>query len=306
MAMQVVAFVVSMGLVELTPQRALAIVLPACLLGWWVLLLTDYGLRRKSQHSTRAVGDKILAVEMLVATLVPLATGAALGSDSVVWKHDHVALAVGFVAVGSLWLATLASSLLDWYYVYPRRDGVIGEPPCRRSDRDWTAFTRLWYAHRASAGILGAVALIVATTSFAYAAFGEPPLAVDKLGTLLLTSAATGLALTRLVYGNLTTLGQVVSACCLSPPDIVVGDRLQGPEGFLGGYVRDISLEGITVVRLGKHDQVLYDSRLKRHGIKDVLDRSDVEGRPPFKPCEKGCSRINPTCQRRQALGKPG
>jgi hypothetical protein len=290
--MQAIAFVAATWLVELTPQHWLTIVFAGSLLAWWLFLFLVYRSRRPEAKK----GNRIVAAVILIATLLPLITAIGFGEDSVVWRH-LAALTIALVALASLWLVMLASTLVDWYYVYPRRDGLVGDPPCRGGRHDhWTRFTRLWYAHRAVAGIAGTVAVIVATTAFTMAAIQDAHLQdAGKAGSLL-TAAATGLALTRLVYGNLTTLGQVVSACCLSPPDIVVGDRLEGPADFRGGYVRDVALEGITVVRLGKHDQALYGGRLKRHGMADVLDKPDIEGRP-FAPCSHGCRRINPNCQ---------
>lgn len=142
------------------------------------------------------------------------------------------------------------SYVFDWYVVIPRRDGLIVAPPCM-SQEDWAALTRAWYVARGLSGVAAALAVVVATAGLTHwAVHGASLTDVQKAATLVLTAGGVGFSLTRLLYGNLTTIGTVISTCCLSAPDIRLGDRLIGPgEDFKGGYVRDVSLEGDDSVR---------------------------------------------------------
>jgi hypothetical protein len=297
MTLQAFALGIGLVLVALTPQHLVTVGMCVALIAWWRLLRRRYMRRRQTR--ARETLDRTVAWQVVITAGLPLATAVVMELSDTVAFGESTPISVGVAALASLWLATYASCLVDWYYILPRRDGIVVEPPCRPSDVDWTNVTRAWYTHRALASVVGAAAVVVATTAFTFAAFGGPHFKdLDKAGSLVLTSAATGLVLTRLLYGNLTTIGDVVSGCCLSKPDIALGDHLKGPKDFLGGYVLDVALEGIAVVRLDDDGNLIGDTpRSKRHGIVHVLDRPELEGEP-FSPCRRECQLLNMQCQR--------
>ncbi len=293
MGLQALALSAALVLVALTSAHVVAMVLPGLVFGWWLFLTITYGKAlERDPPEARKLGDRQVIKYTVLATVPPLATAIVMeATGTFVWDDTPVCVAI--VAFAALWLGLYASTLVDWYYILPRRDGLIGDPPCHGSRDRWIGITRIWFTHRALAGVVGAAAIVVTTTAFAFKAFP----AKDKVGSVLLTSAASGLVFTRLLYGNLTTIGDVISRCCLSPPDIVMGDHLVGPEDFRGGYVRDVSLEGISVIRLSARGKTFgFQRQLKRHSVADVLDKPAIEGKS-FAPCRNGCIMVNDRCQ---------
>ncbi len=141
----------------------------------WALVLNHaYARKLGAQARTprRMAGDRAIARQMLLSYLAPgvvavvlLASGWDVATGVGPLSEAEVQALVGVVGVTVV--AWLASSHVDWYYIRPRIDGVVGEPPCRSSrDTKWKGVTRKWYLHRTAASLttmlaVGAIALIV-------------------------------------------------------------------------------------------------------------------------------------------------
>lgn len=120
-----------------------------------IYLATSYGLRLRgadavgSRTSWRRRGDVLAASELVV----PI---AVLGTLMLAWPSPGAGDHVGSLEVATLFAfcavmlaVVLASSLVDWWYVRPRRDGLVRLPPCMSSGAEvWDRVTRIWFWHR--------------------------------------------------------------------------------------------------------------------------------------------------------------
>src|SRR3954452_4165708 len=284
-----------------SPLPWLAAIVLGLLLATWCALNVAYARKlRVPRAPARASGDLLVAIQIAIVIVCPvIALVVRLAVGRPLWTKPEVTVGVAAVAV-FLW-AAYASCLIDWYYVRPRRDGVITAPPCRTSgDAHWTTVTRMWYLHRCLVVVIGAIATVVATVAFGLAALGGD-LGGDtaKFGSLLVAGAGAALALTRVFYGGLASVGDVLTSCCFGAPDIAIGERLVGPEPVVGGYVQEIGLEGMTVVLIDGNGIPVRNrdvrSRTKRHVLAYVLDKPEIQG-IPFSPCTFVCQRANNDC----------
>jgi hypothetical protein len=109
----------------------------------------------------RANGDRLVGRVAFFGTL-PLTLACLLSALRVFeMPRVHHVPGVITVTVVAAALGVFGSSLVDWYWVLPRRDGVIGPPPCHE---DWARsrklLTRYWLIHRTVAALLFVLALV--------------------------------------------------------------------------------------------------------------------------------------------------
>lgn len=291
-----------LGVLAFSSTPVVAAVITGLLALTWLGLDGAYAweLNREERREARARGDR--QVSRIVLSALALSVSALVARAITGHRFwSSAALTVGSAAIAVFWLSAFSACLIDWYYVRSRRDGVVRDPPCRSSGHaDWKSMTRIWYLHRAIVVIAGAVTAAVAAVAFGLAALGGTNgNDAVKVGSLLVAGAGASVGLTRLFYGGLASVGNVLTACCYVGPDIAVGDKLVGGgESFVKGYVRDVALEGLTVVVLDDEDvpeRGPSGLRTKRHGLAHVLDKPDIQG-VPFSPCSKGCVKINSDC----------
>jgi hypothetical protein len=111
----------------------------------------------------RARGDRLVGRASLIGTvaLTVLSSAGSLRAVHLPYLH-HMPGIVTVTVVGAAF-GIFVSSLVDWYWVLPRRDGVIGPPPCHH---DWSGsekiLTRVWLIHRMIAAALFTLAVIAA------------------------------------------------------------------------------------------------------------------------------------------------
>ncbi len=142
----------------------------AALIGALALNLAyAHSLQESGRSERRIHGDRwvvrYVAFGLLVPLLVAIALSAA-GYNKSVHLGDFTVNETSTVLIAGTALFTIivSSSLIDWYYIRPRIDGVVCIPPCRSSGSDtWKRVTRWWYLHRglATLAYLG-FALVVA------------------------------------------------------------------------------------------------------------------------------------------------
>lgn len=141
------------------PTLAGALVLAG--LVWALLLNRAYAakLADRGRPTRRREGDRAIARQLLIAYATPLTTAVLLRATG--WGGaQHVgpfteSEVQALLAITSVMLVVwLASSHVDWYFIRPRIDGVVIEPPCRTSRADhWKGITRKWYIHRTIASL---------------------------------------------------------------------------------------------------------------------------------------------------------
>lgn len=303
-------FVLSAGLLAFARAPLLAAIYGGIALVSWLLFSLPYKRRLSKQKRSAREDDRLVDAQ---AAAIVLVVGAscliALKAPARLWNFDE--LTVGVAAVTAGWLVAYVSCFVDWYYVLPRRDGVIREPPCRSSgDPAWTTVTRVWYLHRAIAAVLCALAAVVAAIAFGLAALSHLDWGNDpaKVASLLVAGAGAGLGVARIFYGGLGSVGDVFTSCCFGAPDIAIGDHLRGGQGFVNGFVREVALEGVTVVRLERNHQPLMGPcgvLTKRHGLQHVLDKPEIYS-DLLCPCENGCRKVIKDCQWQEPDPAPG
>lgn len=112
-------------------------------------------------------GDRIVGTSGLLIGGLSVSGALYLVLAEPAWlRHteiEHLPEVVGFTAL----LASAAiywSSLTDWYWVLPRRDGVTRKPPCHEdtSEDQRKLLTRIWLYHRTLAAVAFAIATISA------------------------------------------------------------------------------------------------------------------------------------------------
>lgn len=294
MWVQAICLALACALLAFTPTHLEALVLATLLAVHWLIMNVLYTKARR--FVTRSSGedggpDRVRqdrrvqrqAMLAVVAGLVAGAAGSRLG-DVRLW-HDRELLSVCAGALGALAWIVYASSLVDWYYVRPRLDGIVHEPPCRSSgDELWGNVTRIWYLHRGLAELLGLVAVIVAVGSF----IGGMIAGGGTLPTAAMVALLTGTAgaLLLLTQTAISTLRHRV----LNKPTIWIGDELRA-NGWRA-YVLHVTVRGIVVrewdpesATWGRESEITHDR----------LDEERLQ-RVRFSGCQT-CSGLNPACE---------
>jgi hypothetical protein len=267
------------------------------LLVWGAFLNNDYAraLAGRSRSTERAAGDRAAGKALAVASVPPLLYAASalwfeqlqlapelLGGD----QRTVVAVAAAFALC-----FVFASTVTDWYYIRPRRDGVIEYPPCRRENREpWVDITRWWILHRTLAATVFFLALwlVIGLGWFEASrkwqstdwvlfllALGSPPLIAALLMRNWVRELPTAWGL---AFGNLP---------------LVLGDWVEYYSGQerVQGFLYDVSVDnGYRVV----------DHDLDTHYL--PLSRSkEVRGsRPPRTACETRCKLVESICEFRR------
>ncbi len=301
MRVQTAVLIATTCLLAFTPGRLLIWVSIGILLVAAGTLHFTY--RRKLAGRPRAKArircDREVVRQVAALSVAPAVCGLAATAHGGLLLWSSPRLTVGAAAFSCFWLAVYVSSLVDWYYVRPRRDGVVVPPPCRNcKGANWTSVTRGWWANRCLVVLVCYVAGVASAVSFGLAALGDTGDSRAAVGSLVVAGVVAATGAIRLFYGNLAAVGEAFTSCFISSPDIALGDILVGPPGFVGGYVRDIALEGITVVTLeadGRPRMKGEKPATKRHPLAGILNASELETRR-FSGCEAGCSGVNEHC----------
>ena len=107
--------------------------------------------KRRIQGDRRVVGDLAIAfgAPIVVSTIFVL---DGKNASFAAWRFTTAETSALLVTAATLF--DLLSSLVDWYYIRPRIDGVVWESPCRSSGQPrWKRVTRRWYLHRGLATV---------------------------------------------------------------------------------------------------------------------------------------------------------
>jgi hypothetical protein len=151
-------------------RPTLALVLASAGLGWAAVLNRAYAiaLGRQGRTPRRRKGDRAIARQLSVSYGIPIGIAFLMLLTGWDGRRDIGPIAGAEVqgllsATGAMLVIWLASSHVDWYYIRPRIDGVVVDPPCMTSrDTRWKGVTRKWYIHRAIASVLTMVWAVAA------------------------------------------------------------------------------------------------------------------------------------------------
>jgi len=295
MWVQAFCLALACALLGLTPAHLEALVLALLLLVHWLVMDALYaasldGRRRSAGEReggpNRRRQDRRVCRQVVLAVAVGLLAGVGgrwLG-DLRLW-HDRELLSLCLGALAALAWVVFASSLVDWYYVRPRVDGIVCEPPCRSSgDARWGDLMRLWYLHRGLAEILGILAVIVAFSALVGALIAGGGTLPTGAAVALPTGAAGALVL--LTQEAISTLRHRV----INRPSIWVGDELR--DGDWRAYVLALSTHSVFVRE--------WDAELGGWGREGELTHERLDGERlahvRFAGCAT-CIHVNPACE---------
>jgi len=294
MWVQAICLALACAILGLTPAHLEALVLAVLLTSIWLWMSAAYAaaLARRGRHGGagrspgRRQADRRVRRQTVVAVVAGVVAGIADPHLHDLWLwHDRRLLSVSLGALGALALIVYASSLIDWYYVRPRLDGIVREPPCRSSgDEAWGNVTRLWYFHRGVAEFLGILAVIVAFSAFVGALIAGSGTLPTAAAVAIPTGAAG--ALVVLTQTAIATLRNRV----INAPWIWIGDELRD-DGWRA-YVLHLTARGLF---LHEWDAERADWGRQREITHERLEAERVRyGR--FAGCP-GCSGANPGCE---------
>jgi len=278
---------VALALVGVTPAHRVSLALAATLVIWWLAFDSAYArnLNGARRSPGRSSADRHVTWQVLAAVGCGFAAGVlGAASDEVRVWHD-VALSVCFAAFAALAFLVYASSLVDWYFVRPRVDGVVRTPPCRSSrDPVWSFVTRMWFLHRAVVQLLSVLAILVAATSLSIAVL----VAAGQSSTA--AAVAIGGVVLACVTPLMVTAVQTSRAQVVDEPDLWVGDRLV-PASGPWRYLLQVTVSKL-VVRAWDAERAEFRAR-ESIALGRVEDLGLVA--EPFAGCVS-CE-VNPDCE---------
>jgi hypothetical protein len=251
--------------------------------------LGDRGRADRRMH-----GDRWVARYLGFGLLLPFSVCVGLrlcGYESSFHIWDFTASETSSLAIAgaALFVLVLLSSLVDWYYIRPRIDGVVCTPPCRSSGSDtWKRPTRRWFLHRglvvlAYMGFAIVVALIVMLMLVRV-----DPAAAGVIGGI---SGIAGLLL--IFAGRYREELPVVAQFVLSPAYCLGDDlsyELRKPKR---GFVLHVAVPVTKLVPLDDHGRPT--------GADFVELKNSVLGEAEPEPhrtvaCAVACAKLNPQC----------
>jgi hypothetical protein len=207
-----------------------------------------------------------------------------------VWDFTVAETSALVIATGTLFVLIMLSSLVDWYYVRPRIDGIVCAPPCRSSGSDtWKRPTRWWFLHRGIAtlayiGFALVVALIVMLMLVRVHRTAAGVIGgVGGIAGLLLIFAGR-------YRSELPTVAQFVLSPAYCLGDDLAYTARRGPER---GFVLHIAVPVTKLVPLDKRGHPTGVPFVERKN--SDLAEADPQSRTTVA-CNAGCAKLNPHC----------
>jgi hypothetical protein len=298
---QAIANAVILGLIIAFASPACAAWLAGTGLALSLALNVGYAhaLGKRGRSARRIQGDHFLAAHIagglalpLIAALATAATGVA--PRAAFWGFRHSEIEALLNAAGALILIVFLSSLVDWYYIRPRIDGVVCAPACQ-ANRDekgpWKRVTRRWYIHRGLA-TLGYILFAIAVALIVMIMLvRENPAVAGVIG------GVSGIAGLLLIFaGPYRDELPTVAKWALSPA-FVLGDDLtyEGRGRPKRGYVLHVAVPVVKLVPLDEHGHPTRAAYIEPKNT--VLAEGELEPQPAIA-CTNGCAVLNPECLR--------
>jgi hypothetical protein len=288
-----------LGLVTIFARPVLGASLAAVGLVAAVLLNVGYAraLDTKGRPRRRVLGDHLVAAYVaggLLAPFIGSVAAAAMGIHPVVrfWGFSHTEIEVLLATSSALSITSLLASLADWYYIRPRVDGLVLEPPCRASDRQkmyWKRVTRRWLLYRGFVAFAYTAFVLTVAIVVMGMAVRQYPAGAATIGGL---GGLAGLLL--ILSGGYRSEMPIIARWVLSPA-FVLGDDLmfEGLRRPRRGYVLSIAVPAIKLVPLdskGQPTDVPYmETPTSRLDESELITRSTTA-------CAEKCARLNPEC----------
>lgn len=237
--------------------------------------------------------DHLVAAEIGGAFLIPLVAVLFAESHLMTPIYLDAYSTVVLIGVTAAIEICFVSSLVDWYYVLPRRDGLVGLPPCQApAEERWQGVTWLWFLHRfvAAIAVMASAYLVALALGFWL---------VDRYPDALAAAGGIPVILFVISYFRreyLRDIGKVWSL--LFSPMVALGEHISiWRDGrILGGFVFNVSIDRI--------DLLSHEDGMSHIPIGDIdahIERSNKQAL-----CASGCVRGVANGARRAPVGGHG
>jgi hypothetical protein len=283
---------------------ALATWISAIALALAVALNAGYAhtLGKLGRSPRRIQGDHLVAAYVGVGLAAPLIAAvlahvAGVRPGIAFWGFRHLEIEALLTSCGALFAVVLVSSLIDWYYIRPRIDGVVCEPPCLASKDykgPWKRVTRRWYIHRGLATFAYILFAIAVAVIVLLMLIREDHAAAELIGGI------SGIAGLLLIFAGSYRSELPTAAKWALSPGFYLGDDLtyEGAQRTKRGYVLHVAIPVVKLVPLNKRGHPLGASFLEMKNT--VLAEGELTTKPTIA-CKEGCAGLNPECLRRDS-----
>jgi hypothetical protein len=262
-----------------------------------LLLNSSYArvLGQRGRPARRIEGDRHVIGCLALALIAPMGVALVASQTDVVhdvevWDFTRAEIAAIMVGACALFVLILLSSLIDWYYIRPRIDGVVWRPPCRSAgDRRWKRVTRRWYLHRGLATVAYVLFALVVALVIMLMLVREHPTAAGVIG------GVGGIASLLLIFlGEHRSQLPTVATFVLSPRFSLGDDLRYDPDGrSRRGFVLHVAVPVTKLVPLDDHGRRTPTAFVERRNSE--LAASELEARVCVA-CDAGCVKLNPEC----------
>jgi hypothetical protein len=282
-----------------SPGAALGLAGAALALALFLNASYAYALGDRGRPERRVQGDRRVVGYLVVAFAVPLLAAAVLlalgeGGSLAAWRFTEAETAALLITLVTLFDLILLSSLVDWYYIRPRIDGVVWEPPCRSSGQPrWKRVTRRWYLHRGLATVAYIAFALVVALIIMLMLVRESPAAAGVIG------GVSGIAGLLLIFlgdhrTELSTVATFVQSPAFSLGDDLTYDTFKRPGR---GFVLHVAVPVTKLVPLDEHGRRTDRAFVERKN--SDLAEADLDAQVTVT-CQEGCVLLNPECVRRE------
>jgi hypothetical protein len=260
-----------------------------------------HALATQGRSRRRVLGDHLVASYIAISLAAPLLAAVLADAEGVrpgttFWGFRHAEIEAILTTTGALFLAVLLSSLIDWYYIRPRIDGVVCAPPClatKDHKGPWKRVTRRWYIHRGLATFSYILFAIAIAFIVMIMLVREDRAAAGVIG------GVSGIAGLLLIFaGPYRNELPTVAKWALSPA-FVLGDDLEF-EGLRNktkrGYVLHVAVPVVKLVPLDENGQPIDAPFIEPKNSQ--LSEAELMPKPTIA-CRHGCAELNPECLRR-------
>lgn len=285
-------------------SSGLAIWISAIALALVITLNAGYAhaLGKLGRSPRRIQGDHLVATYVGVGLAVPLIAAvlahvAGVRPGISFWGFRHLEIEALLTAWGALFVVVLVSSLIDWYYIRPRIDGVVCEPPCLASKEQkgpWKRVTRRWYIHRGLATFAYILFAIAVAVIVLLMLIREDHAAAELIGGI------SGIAGLLLIFAGSYRSELPTAAKWALSPGFYLGDDLtyEGAQRTKRGYVLHVAIPVVKLVPLNKRGHPVGASFLEMKNT--VLAEGELTTKPTIA-CKEECAGLNSECLRRDS-----
>ena len=253
-----------------------------------------HSLDGRRRPLSRVPLDRLVATEILGAFGPPLAVAALVDRGAMPPADLDPLFAVSIGVLTAMMIVCFVSSLVDWYYVLPRRDGLVGPPPCKApQEARWKRVTWFWLLHRfvAAVSTIGGV-YAVAVCLGLWINRHYPQFSSELGGAVpILIGVATFFGRSYLRY-----IAQVWQL--LYSPRGALGERLETRSGSdpLSGYLFNVSIERVDLLK--------EDDTLTHASHADTARHCHHTSREAL--CRTACVRGNADAEQKAPAGEHG